>query len=255
MPKYYIWGFPGIGKSSVDSGLHIVDADCERFKFMVPEDASKNLHSRENAEPIPRNPAYPQNYWDYVCSIDADIVLLNCHIGLLDILDRNRLLLIYPSLSLKKEYLQRYAQRGDNESYIHYMETAFDEIVAAIKDSPYRKYEITNPHIYLQNLMEGGTIIDQFIPKKELTALLDESMQLGVYTPEGPAAGKTPGELAQMLFDGDLSLDISALRNDLASKKAALQQEHLLSDRRGGLSHEKLSDKIMEGIVNGALSI
>ena len=253
MPKYYIWGFPGIGKSSVDSGLRIVDADCERFKFMVPENASP--HSRANAVTMPRNPAYPQNYWDYVCSVDADIVLLNCHISLLDTLDRDRLLLVYPSVSLKEAYLQRYAQRGDNESYIHYMETAFNEIIEAVKSSPYRKYEITNPHIYLQNLIEGGAIIDQFIPKKELTTLLDESIQLGVYTPEGPAAGKTPEELAQMLFDGEFSLDIGALRSDLANKKAALEQERLLSDRRGGLSHEELSGKIMEGIVNGALSI
>jgi len=33
--KYYVWGFPGIGKSSVNSNLRIADADCERFKFLV----------------------------------------------------------------------------------------------------------------------------------------------------------------------------------------------------------------------------
>ena len=34
-----------------------------------------------------------------------------------------------------------------------------------------------------------------------------------------------------------------------------MEQEKLLQDRRGGLSHEELSSKIMEGIVNGALNI
>jgi len=140
--KYFVWGFPGIGKSSVNSDLHIVDADCERFKYLLLENAP--LHSREAMEQARRNPVYPDNYWNYVRSVDADIVLLNCHISLLGAVDRDRLLLVYPSKDLKEEYLRRYAQRGDNESYVRYMETAFDEIVAAVKRSPYRKYEIAD---------------------------------------------------------------------------------------------------------------
>lgn len=237
----------------MNSNLRIVDADCERFKYLVPEDVP--LHSREAMEQARRDPAYPQNYWNYVCAVDADIVLLNCHIGLLGTLDRDRLLLVYPAPELKEEYLRRYAQRGDNESYVRYMQTAFDEIVAAVKRSPYRKYEVTDPHIYLQNLIERGTLMEQFITKQELAGLLGECIQTGVYTPEGPAAKKTPEELAQMMFDGNLSLDISSLRNDLADKKAQLEQERVLNERRGGLSHEELSKKIMEGIVNGALDI
>lgn len=251
--KYYVWGFPGIGKSSVNSNLRIADADCERFKYLVPEDAA--LHTQKAVEQARRDPSYPENYWDYVRTVDADIVLLNCHIGLLGEVDRDRLLLVYPAPELKGEYLRRYAQRGDNESYIRYMQTAFDEIVAAVRHSPYRKYQITDPQIYLQNLIERGTIMEQFITKKELADLLDECVQTGVYTPEGPAAKKTPEELAQMMFDGDLSLDIGGLRNDLAEKKARLEQERVLNERRGGLSHEELSRKIMEGIVNGALYI
>ena len=255
MEKYYIWGFPGIGKSSVSSTLRIIDADCELFKFVLPKDVSDSLHSQENIGYAQRNPSYPNNYWDYVHSIDADVVLLNCHISLLGSLDREKLLLVYPSAALKDEYLQRYTLRGDNRTYIHYMATAFDEMIAAIKNSPYRKYEITDPNIYLQNLIERGTIMDQFITKQELSSLLGECIQVGVYKQEGSAAGKTPDELAQMLFDGHLSLDIGSLRNDLADRKAQLEQEQMLHERRGGLGHEELSDKIMKGIVNGALSI
>lgn len=252
-PKYYVWGFPGIGKSSVKSDLRIVDADHERFQFVLPEGAS--LHSRENTESVEWNPAYPQNYLDYICSVDADVVFLNCHISLLEALDRDRLLLVYPSPALKQEYLQRYAQRGDGGSYLRYMETAFDQVIDAVRDSPYRKYEITDPHIYLQNLIERGTIMDQLITKAELTDLLGECIQMGVYTPEGPADGKAPDELAQMLFEGHFSLDVASLRTKLADTREKLEQERALSVRRGGLSHEELSGKIMEGIVNGAFNI
>ena len=255
MEKYYLWGFPGIGKSSISSKLRIIDADHVFFKFVIPEGASDGLHSQKNMGYAQRDPSYPNNYLDYIHSVDADMVLLNCHISLLGSLDREKLLLVYPSAALKDEYLQRYTLRGDNRTYIHYMETAFDEMIAAIKNSPYRKYEITDPNIYLQNLIERGTIMDQFITKQELSSLLGECIQMGIYKQEGPAAGKTPDELAQMLFDGHLSLDIGSLRNDLADRKAQLEQEQMLHERRGGLSHEELSGRIMEGIVNGALSI
>ena len=255
MEKCYIWGFPGIGKSSVSSKLRIIDADHERFKFVIPKGVSDGLHSQENIGCTQRNPSYPDNYLDYIHSVDAEMVLLNCHISLLETLDREKLLLVYPSAALKEEYLRRYTLRGDNRTYIHYMETAFDEMIAAIKNSPYRTYEITDPNIYLQNLIERGTIMEQFITKQELASLLGECIQMGVYAQEGPAAGKTPDELAQMLFDGHLSLDIGSLRSELADRKAQLEQEQMLQERRGGLSHEELSGKIMEGIVNGALSI
>ena len=255
MEKRYIWGFPGVGKSSIHSDLHIVDADCELFKFVIPTGIPSSLHSQTPTEPVERNPSYPQNYLDYVHSVSADVVLLNCHISLLGTLDRERLLLVYPSPELKEEYLRRYALRDDNKSYLHYMETAFDEIIAAARSSPYRKYEITDPQIYLQNLIERGTIMDQFITKQELASLLDQCMQIGVYTPDGPAAGKTPDELAQMLFEGQLTLDIAGLRTELADKQKKLEQEQTLYERRGGLSHKELSGKIMEGIVNGAFNI
>lgn len=255
MEKYYIWGFPGIGKSSVNFKPRIIDADCERFKFVIPKDIPSDPHSQKNTAYTQRNPSYPNNYLDYIYSVDADMVLLNCHISLLKMLDRKRLLLVYPSAALKEEYLRRYTLRGDNQTYIHYMETAFEEMTAAVQNSPYRKYEVSSPSVYLQNLIERGVIMEQFITKKELAALLSECVQVGVYTQEGPAIGKTPDELAQMLFDGELSLDIAALKHDLADKKANLEEERLLDERRGGLSHGELNGKIMEGIVDGALNI
>ena len=148
MEKYYLWGFPGIGKSSVSSKLRIIDADHVFFKFVIPECASDGLHSQKNMGYAQRDPSYPNNYLDYIHSVDADMVLLNCHISLLGSLDREKLLLVYPSAALKDEYLRRYALRGDNRTYIHHMATAFDEMIAAIKNSPYRKYEITDPNIY-----------------------------------------------------------------------------------------------------------
>ena len=73
MKKYYIWGFPGIGKSSVSSDHRIADADCERFKFLLPENIDPHL--QKNMAYTQRDPAYPNNYFDYIHSVDADMVL------------------------------------------------------------------------------------------------------------------------------------------------------------------------------------
>ena len=87
MEKYYILGFPGIGKSSVNFKPRIIDADCERFKFVIPKDIPSDPHSQKNTAYTQRNPSYPNNYLDYIYSVDADMVLLNCHISLLKTLD------------------------------------------------------------------------------------------------------------------------------------------------------------------------
>lgn len=253
--KYFLWGFPGIGKSSVKTKLRIVDADCESFKFVSQGGLPADPHTQTHDEQIQRDTAYPENYLQYIHAVDADIVFINCHVNLLETLDKEKLLMVYPSPERKAEYLQRYVSRGASRSYLDYMEASFEDMVTTVKNSPYRKYEIAAPDVYLQDLIDGGVIMDQFISKQELTNIFAECIKLGIYKQEGPAAGKTPAELAQMLFDGSLSLDIGSLRKTLTEKKKELEHEQMLHDRRGGLSHEELRSKIMEGIVNGALSI
>lgn len=86
MKKYFIWGFPGVGKSVANSKFRIVDADCERFKYVLPPDVPDSPHSPQNTAYTQRDPSFPNNYWDFVHSVDADAVLLNCHINLLNFL-------------------------------------------------------------------------------------------------------------------------------------------------------------------------
>ncbi len=78
-PKVYIWGFPGIGKSTVRSPHRIVDADCKLFQYHLPEHMKTRLHRAEGWTGIEQQTAYPQNYFDYIQKVDADVVLPNCH--------------------------------------------------------------------------------------------------------------------------------------------------------------------------------
>ena len=252
-PKRYIWGFPGVGKSSLRSTYRIVDADSNAFLFGGVSPTI--LHQPIDAEGLLRQPDYPQNYLNHIRAVDGDIILINCHISHLKTLDRENLLLVYPSKELKSEYLKRYQTRGDHPSFLQHMEESFEDMVDTLSHAPYRRLMLTDPKATLQSLLDGGILMSQFITKQELTTLLEESIRYGVYTPDPVHAEKAPDALAQLIFEGEIDLDLPALRQDHAKAKAQEQQLQLQAARRGGLTHEELLDRIQEGIINGTFFI
>lgn len=251
--KLYVWGFPGIGKSSV-SNPRIIDADCERFKYRFMSGEPDTLHQQTEWHNAVPDLKYPQNYLDHIRAVDADIVLVNCHISLLAELCTEEILMVYPAPSLKEEYLSRFVGRGDNDSFLVYMEESFEDILHAAKCSPYRKLVIRDSHVYLADLLEGDCKMN-FITKETLSQHLDKGLQLGVFTPPEEYAGQSAEALAQLAFDGKVQVDLDGLLKKIEARQAELAKEQLYRERRGGLSHEELRDKIMQGIVNGALSI
>ena len=255
LDKVYIWAFPGIGKSAAADNKRVVDADCERFKYVFPDSVPDNLHRRGEWGPIGRDQSYPENYFKYVDSVNAEVVLINCHISLLDHFDKERLILVYPSEHLKDEYLQRYAKRGDNDSFLEYMRDTFEDMVSAIRSYPCRTIELTKPNVYLKDLLNGGNLMSQFMTKSELTEFFRESVELGTIQLPSICAGKSPEQLSQMLFEGEFNIDLDIAKNDLEQKKKFIEKDRKWTERRGGLSRDELADKIMQGIVNGAINI
>lgn len=254
--KIYIWAFPGMGKSSLNTPKNVLDADCKMFEYHLPPAQKSWLHRPQILPGVSPQADYPQNYLDYIQNADAEIVLLNCHLSVLSGFDQEKLLLVYPSVELKPVYLDRYRQRKDHPSFVQHMEESFEDVVAAVKRAPFRKYEVKESYLYLQHLLEeGGILMRQFITKKELTELLDESIRLGVYTPNPGHMQNTPSELAQLMFDGEVDLDLDQLRKTLSAKRADMEKDRMYQQRRGGLTHEELRDKIMQGLTNGALRI
>lgn len=109
-----ICGFPGVGKSTLfnelkDSGIVVLDSDSSKF---------------DKAE-------FPQNYLKHIKeSIGAGYtVLASSH----DVV-RNALLdadipftLVYPDISLKEEYLKRYADRGSPEKFVQLLDNNWEK--------------------------------------------------------------------------------------------------------------------------------
>lgn len=104
--------FPGTGKShffeeSKDS-LNILDSDSSTF------DKSE----------------FPQNYIDHIKENigKADIIMISSHDVVRNALVENDIdfTLIYPHVSLKEEYVQRYKDRGNADAFIELLEANWE---------------------------------------------------------------------------------------------------------------------------------
>lgn len=262
-----IWVFPGVGKSAVSDGKNIIDADYNLFQWNNV--SAKQLHGPAGS--YSNNPEFPKNYIDFVNSSDADIVLINCNISLLE--NFKDVTLVYPDVSLKGEFLERYQKRGDNNSFLSFMADEFEGMIDIIDNSSFRKYKITEKNVFLKDILQRKDLKFMFMTKKEVVELLSKGVELqnsenykktGCNILESYQFDKMQdlNEIALQIFEGERSIDFDKLKADFANAESHIEmaleeirKEQLTADRRAGLSHEELADKIMQGIVNGALGI
>jgi len=111
-----ISGFPGVGKSYMfnnNSKLTILDSDSSNFSW-VKDDKGNNTSER--------NPNFPSNYVQHIKENigKVDIIMVSSHdIVRKSLQDANiNYTIVYPDISLKDEYIQRYKDRGSNEGFV-----------------------------------------------------------------------------------------------------------------------------------------
>lgn len=254
MEQYYIWSFPGTGKSTVLQSIpDVLDADSRLYQFIGA--TPRMLHdAAAQARTVP-NPEYPDNYFNYIENASSTYVLLNCHVSLLPRIPSENLLLIYPDILLKDEYLRRYRDRGDNDSFISYMDESFADMIHAIESYPCRKLRITDEHTYLTDILKGDFLMNEFMTKRDLCALLNEGIRYDLLGPEVTGDYARAEDIAQAIFEGKVELDFGDLRKKVEACEKAAEAERVATARRGGMTREELADKLMQGIVNGALDI
>ena len=146
-----IWAFPGIGKSNIHLSS-VIDCDAAYFKFNIPQDTI--LHNNELMHDCSLNSDYPGNYIKYVknCDLVYDYILINCEPELISSFSDVRI--IYPAVSLKDEYMHRYIDRGDNNSFISHMNDSFEEMV---------RYFDLLPHKYNVKVMKENKFLNDIL--------------------------------------------------------------------------------------------
>ena len=140
-------GFPGIGKTSLLSraGEYIIlDSDSTNFSWA---DESK----------IKRHPDWPQNYIDHIKenSNKADIILVSSHDVVRNTLTQASIefTLVYPSLEMKEEYIQRYRARGSNEKFIELLTANYENWIKELMAQKGCKHVVLQPGQYLSDVI------------------------------------------------------------------------------------------------------
>ena len=243
-----IWAFPGIGKSNIYLSS-VIDCDVAYFKFNIPEDTV--LHNNELMHDCSLNSDYPDNYIKYVkdCDLVYDYILINCEPDLIS--SFSDVHIIYPDASLKDEYMHRYVNRGDNNSFISYMDDSFEEMVRYFDLLPHKyKVKVTKENKFLNDIL--GEMRMEFMSKTAMVAIISEADKYGLFNiPDGLSVEKTADEI----FEGHIEVDFDNLKNELelAYKNEALEKK--FQENRNGLSHTELTNLIMDSMVSGAADI
>lgn len=133
-----VCGFPGVGKSTMfnnPNGFTVRDSDSSMFdKANFPENYIKHIKG------------LIEEKIDYIM-VSSHEVVRNA------LLDNNiRFTLVYPDISLKKVYLQRYRNRGNLESFVSLLDKMWEEWIGqceAIEDPRVRKICIKDENLFL----------------------------------------------------------------------------------------------------------
>ena len=146
-----IAGFPGTGKSYFQRfhkvQRRISDSDSSKFSWIEVDGEKK------------RNPDFPSNYIAHIKSLigTMDIIFVSTHKEVRDTLIQADIpfTIVYPDVSLKDTYLDRYRSRGNNASFISLLDSKFDDWVREIESEEYHQI----PKIRLMRIDE---YIDNF---------------------------------------------------------------------------------------------
>lgn len=140
-----ISGFPAIGKTYLfnNSNLKVTDSDSSKFSWI---------------EKGVRHPDFPSNYIRHIkeCMGVYDIVLVSSHEEVRKALQEANIdyTLVYPNIGLKNEYIQRYKDRGNPESFINLIEANWDNWIEAMEEDPADTHLILSSGDYLSDFIQ-----------------------------------------------------------------------------------------------------
>ncbi|MDT0160378.1 hypothetical protein [Bacillus sp. AG4(2022)] len=141
-----ISGFPGVGKSHLyqtNEKLAVLDSDSSRFSWIN----------------LVRNPQFPDNYMRHIKNNlgFVDNILISSHDVVRKALKENNLnyVLVYPSIDLKEEYIERYKSRGSSKDFIEHIENNWEKYILEIEKETFPKLLRLESGQYLKDALEA----------------------------------------------------------------------------------------------------
>lgn len=134
MKPIIIAGFPGVGKSECAKDQSCIDADSANYSWEIGEDGT--IKTDEAGKKI-RNQLWPWNYINYILSFDkSPFIFVSTHEDIRNALIDSHITftLVYPNVSLKGEYLNRYRTRGSSKTFVNFMEENWNSFITQLTE-------------------------------------------------------------------------------------------------------------------------
>jgi len=137
MKSALISAFPGTGKTFLynNSNLKILDSDSSKF--------NKN--------------EFPNNYINHIKNNmhKVDCILISSHKNVREALFANKLpfILVYPDISLKNEYIERYRNRGSSDEFIILLEKNWNTWINELIYQKHCTHCVLKNKEYLSNIL------------------------------------------------------------------------------------------------------
>lgn len=140
-----ISGFPAVGKSVLTKSSHlaVLDSDSSLFSWLKEGE---------------RHPDFPHNYIQHIKDNigKVDYILVSSHNIVRNALRENNIefSLVYPDINLKNEYLERYKLRGNDEKFISFIDSNWNNFIVDIEKETFPKLIKLKHGQFLSSILE-----------------------------------------------------------------------------------------------------
>lgn len=158
-----IAAYAGTGKSTfAEMTDGAIDLPSMPYSWILPEASewkTEELEGEKGALYHLRNPLFPENYAVEILKAEQmyDYVLIPTNISVIRYLQKEfgrKVLLCYPESDLREEYRERFAQRGNSESFLSLFVDGWDGFLGPVRENTAGIHILLTSGMYLPDLKE-----------------------------------------------------------------------------------------------------
>lgn len=168
--------FPGCGKSYIynkynNTPYYGQDYNNKTWKMLDSDSSEYSWIKDENGNNTKeKNPNFPQNYIDHIKANigKVDVIFVSSHKEVRQALKENNIkfFLIFPLKEMKKDFIERYKNRGNTEDFINFISKNWDGFIDEMENEHDDLCLIE--HLTKENPYITMTFLDKILEENEM---------------------------------------------------------------------------------------
>lgn len=147
--------FAGVGKTTLAKKYEkdVIDLESGNFKWI--ENGNTEETKGDNKRTL--NPRFPINYLEAIKKANSQykVVLISQHDVIRKCLDAVKLdyIIVYPDITMKQEFIDRYKNRGNNDNFVNLISTKWENWIT----------DLNNIHNHKKIILKSGQYLEDYI--------------------------------------------------------------------------------------------